>query len=344
MAELIEYNLEDVDVAILAVRVALAKGMNWDDLSRMVKDEKKAGNPVASLIDKLHLERNCMTLLLANNPDEMDDDKKTLPVDKVEVDLALSAHANARRWYELKKNFNNLEKLDLKLNNLTSLEGLRSCVNLKWLSVLENKLETLEGIQGLTKLTVLDERDRSRILSPYKKILQWIENTRNVKLDIRTKLCLRDSLYLLAKSAEQRHNDSIANGCTGDDQACKSMVPHNGSRCMRFMDMETDINPIDRSIAHLLFHRPHDQLMSHLYDTIPFKSSATTKNLSESSSPSGNGWRIYRGTKSVDGIKAGARIDVPARALDSLRGWIVRSHIGWGGKRSMPYKGVDTSL
>ncbi|TKY72455.1 Nuclear export mediator factor NEMF-like [Spatholobus suberectus] len=103
MAELIEYNLEDVDAAILAVRVALAKGMNWDDLARMVKEEKKAGNPVAGLIDKLHLERNCMTLLLSNNLDEMDDDEKTLPVDKVEVDLALSAHANARRWYELKK-------------------------------------------------------------------------------------------------------------------------------------------------------------------------------------------------------------------------------------------------
>jgi len=82
-----------------------------------------------------------------------------------------------------------LEKLDLKLNNITSLEvlhflpllllkkkkrhlyffkllallsdvlcmlhqGLRSCANLKWLSVVENKLESLEGIQGLTKLTV----------------------------------------------------------------------------------------------------------------------------------------------------------------------------------------------
>ncbi|KAK7332646.1 hypothetical protein VNO80_29401 [Phaseolus coccineus] len=103
MAELIEYNLEDVDAAIVAVRVALAKGMNWDDLARMVKEEKKAGNPVAGLIDKLHLERNCMTLLLSNNLDEMDDDEKTLPVDKVEVDLALSAHANARRWYEQKK-------------------------------------------------------------------------------------------------------------------------------------------------------------------------------------------------------------------------------------------------
>ncbi|KAJ8573970.1 hypothetical protein K7X08_010481 [Anisodus acutangulus] len=103
MAELIEYNLEDVDAAILAVRVALANGMSWQDLTRMVKEEKRSGNPVAGLIDKLHLERNCMTLLLSNNLDEMDDDEKTQPVDKVEVDLALSAHANARRWYEMKK-------------------------------------------------------------------------------------------------------------------------------------------------------------------------------------------------------------------------------------------------
>ncbi|KAG7991114.1 hypothetical protein I3843_02G059200 [Carya illinoinensis] len=110
MAELIEYNLEDVDAAILAVRVALAKGMSWEDLARMVKEEKKSGNPVAGLIDKLHLERNCMTLLLSNNLDEMDDDEKTFPVDKVEVDLALSAHANARRWYEMKKKQENKQE------------------------------------------------------------------------------------------------------------------------------------------------------------------------------------------------------------------------------------------
>ncbi|KAL0367831.1 UNVERIFIED_CONTAM: Nuclear export mediator factor NEMF [Sesamum radiatum] len=103
MAALIEYNLEDVDAAILAVRVALANGMSWVDLARMVKEEKKSGNPVAGLIDRLHLERNCMSLLLSNNLDEMDDDEKTQPVDRVEVDLALSAHANARRYYEMKK-------------------------------------------------------------------------------------------------------------------------------------------------------------------------------------------------------------------------------------------------
>lgn len=103
MAELIEYNLEDADAAILAVRTALANGMDWVDLTRMIKEERKSGNPVAGLIDNLHFERNCITLLLSNNLDEMDDDEKTSPVDKVEVDLALSAHANARRWFELKK-------------------------------------------------------------------------------------------------------------------------------------------------------------------------------------------------------------------------------------------------
>jgi hypothetical protein len=33
----------------------------------------------------------------------MDEEEKTQPVDKVEVDLALSAYANARRWFETKK-------------------------------------------------------------------------------------------------------------------------------------------------------------------------------------------------------------------------------------------------
>jgi predicted ribosome quality control (RQC) complex YloA/Tae2 family protein len=45
MAELIEYNLEDVDAAILVVRAALASGMDWKGLVRMVKEEKKSWQP-----------------------------------------------------------------------------------------------------------------------------------------------------------------------------------------------------------------------------------------------------------------------------------------------------------
>ncbi|KAL7082481.1 hypothetical protein ACP275_14G101100 [Erythranthe tilingii] len=55
------------------------------------------------------------------------------------------------------------------------------------------------------------------------------------QLDSRTKLCIRDSLYRLARSANKRHN-----------------------RSNNFMDIEIHTNPIDRSIAHLLFQRPLD--------------------------------------------------------------------------------------
>ncbi|PKU65415.1 Leucine-rich repeat-containing protein ODA7 [Dendrobium catenatum] len=66
-----------------------------------------------------------------------------------------------RHWTALQSvsclsNFQNLERLDLSYNCLTSLEGLSACVNLKWLQVLENKLVTLKGIEGLSKLTVLN--------------------------------------------------------------------------------------------------------------------------------------------------------------------------------------------
>ncbi|KAL5556678.1 hypothetical protein UlMin_038914 [Ulmus minor] len=52
--------------------------------------------------------------------------------------------------------FKNLSRLDLRLNNLTSLEGLKLCSNLKWLSVAENKLVSLKGVEALSKLTVLN--------------------------------------------------------------------------------------------------------------------------------------------------------------------------------------------
>ncbi|XP_078440907.1 leucine-rich repeat (LRR) family protein [Wolffia australiana] len=52
-------------------------------------------------------------------------------------------------------NFQNLARVDASCNNLTSLEGLKSCINLKWLSVAQNKLQSLKGIESLSKLTVL---------------------------------------------------------------------------------------------------------------------------------------------------------------------------------------------
>ncbi|KAG8368683.1 hypothetical protein BUALT_Bualt15G0071200 [Buddleja alternifolia] len=73
------------------------------------------------------------------------------------------------------------------------------------------------------------------------------------QLDLRTKLCIRDSLYRLARSAEQRHNHTNLNG---DERDASGTFMAEGTN--NFMDIETDTNPIDRSIAHLLFHRPSE--------------------------------------------------------------------------------------
>ncbi|KAG9140658.1 hypothetical protein Leryth_006856 [Lithospermum erythrorhizon] len=76
------------------------------------------------------------------------------------------------------------------------------------------------------------------------------------QLDLRTKLCIRDSLYRLARSAEQRHQNVGLNSGPLGDRA--SMLAEGSTKFPDFMDIETDTNPIDRSIAHLLFHRPAD--------------------------------------------------------------------------------------
>lgn len=79
------------------------------------------------------------------------------------------------------------------------------------------------------------------------------------QLDIKTKLCIRDSLYRLARSAEQRHSGGIPIIDSKNDGGHSGVLTaEETNKCNGFMDMETDTNPIDRSVAHLLFHRPSD--------------------------------------------------------------------------------------
>lgn len=81
------------------------------------------------------------------------------------------------------------------------------------------------------------------------------------QLDVQTKLCIRDGLYRLARSAQNRpvfHNTVDSHG---DSQDVKDM--QNTGTSGKFVDrrsIETQTNPIDRSIALLLFHQPSDQV------------------------------------------------------------------------------------
>jgi hypothetical protein len=42
----------------------ISSGISWNDIGRMIKEEKKAANPLANLIYKLNLEKNQLTLIL----------------------------------------------------------------------------------------------------------------------------------------------------------------------------------------------------------------------------------------------------------------------------------------
>ncbi|KAF9990855.1 hypothetical protein BGZ75_008859 [Mortierella antarctica] len=122
-AELIEANLEMCDQAIMIIRNAIATGMDWKDLADLVEEEKKHGNPIALMIDALKLESNQVCVILSDPYDEEEDEeelddeeddqddqeaedrhqpraKATVLVD---LDIHLTAFANARKYYDVKK-------------------------------------------------------------------------------------------------------------------------------------------------------------------------------------------------------------------------------------------------
>jgi len=115
-AAVVEANAEQVDKVCLVINSALAAGLSWDDIGAMVATETAAGNPIASLVAKLRLDKNHVILRLPTLDDESDEDdysdsdeechsaKKSQPrTVEVEVDLGLTAYANASKLYTQKK-------------------------------------------------------------------------------------------------------------------------------------------------------------------------------------------------------------------------------------------------
>ncbi|CAN6300702.1 unnamed protein product [Urochloa humidicola] len=98
------------------------------------------------------------------------------------------------------------------------------------------------------------------------------------QLDVQTKLCIRDGLYRLARSAQHRQVFPNAMNSNGDSQDVKDL--QNAETSCKFADprsIETQTNPIDRSIALLLFHQSSDHAAGAVDDASSLKSPATKK-------------------------------------------------------------------
>lgn len=92
-------------------------------------------------------------------------------------------------------------------------------------------------------------------------------------LDIRIRLCIRDSLFRLAQSATQRHyasdTSSINQSSRDEHETVTKHDINSHDRFVKMPDMETETNPIDRTVAHLLFHRPLDSKTAGLVNSSP---------------------------------------------------------------------------
>jgi predicted ribosome quality control (RQC) complex YloA/Tae2 family protein len=127
IANLIEKNSELVDAVIKTINGYLARQIDWMQLADLVKQEKKKGDPLASVIHKLKLESNQVVVLLYPPEDEEDyeeeeedsededdeengepkvakpDASQVKAATAVEIDLSLSAHKNSTKYFTATK-------------------------------------------------------------------------------------------------------------------------------------------------------------------------------------------------------------------------------------------------
>lgn len=112
-ADLITRNQELVDNAILAIRSAIASQLPWPEIQNLVKSAQANKDRVATAIRQLKLEKNHISLYLTdpyiteNDGDQYEDEDK-LESTLIDIDLGLSAYANATRYYDQVKQKNNL--------------------------------------------------------------------------------------------------------------------------------------------------------------------------------------------------------------------------------------------
>jgi hypothetical protein len=105
--------MERVEEALKSVNGLLRGGMDWGDVERLIVHERERGNPVAEIIAGCKFAEGKIVLGLreeqweegdsGDETDEEEGETEEGQVVKIEVDLGLSAWANAREYFDKKK-------------------------------------------------------------------------------------------------------------------------------------------------------------------------------------------------------------------------------------------------
>lgn len=106
-AELITRNHELINSVLVTMRSAIANQMSWEDIAELVKNAQETGDLVANRIKRLKLETNHVSLYLTDPYGEYDveDDENSDAIAPmvVDIDLGISAYANATKYYDQKR-------------------------------------------------------------------------------------------------------------------------------------------------------------------------------------------------------------------------------------------------
>jgi hypothetical protein len=105
--------MERVEEALRSVNGLLRGGMDWGDVEKLIAHERGRGNPVAEIIVGCKFAEGKIVLGLreeqwdegdsGDETDEEEGESEEGQVVKIDVDLGLSAWANARQYFDKKK-------------------------------------------------------------------------------------------------------------------------------------------------------------------------------------------------------------------------------------------------
>lgn len=129
-ARLIELNSDKVENALLIIRSLLANQISWSDIWKTILQAQAMKDPIASLITSVKFDRNEFTMRLSDPYESEDDDEKAASEQgnqkhkagaksrfkNVDIDISLSAYANARRFFVRRRTAVNKEKKTIEVS------------------------------------------------------------------------------------------------------------------------------------------------------------------------------------------------------------------------------------
>ena len=180
-ALLVTKHAENIDKCILVLKSALDSGMAWKDVEDMVASEASRGNPIASMVKSMRLEKARVVLQLPSQDDsdgEYDDDDDDDNDDEGEQKAADSKKADSKKAAAGASGAARFMDVDLNLMltahaNARSLFTYKKAATQKQLQTIESRSRAVAAVESAT-LKTIEGQKLKQLLKETRKV-HWFE-------------------------------------------------------------------------------------------------------------------------------------------------------------------------